>query len=120
MVSASHYRTGTDMPKTYTTQAVAEALNGRLIGDGSITVSRVAHPADIRNADDLALAVDDKLLPLLIGGAAKAAVVGKTEVKPEGVAACIVVDRPRLAMAKLTNLFAEPVPVARGIHPTAV
>ncbi len=101
--------------------AIAQALGGRLIGDGNILIARVAHPADVQNAQDLALAVDISLLPLLAKGPARAAVVsGEVEIEPGLVDACIVVDRPRLAMAKLTNLFFEPVKVTSGIHPTAV
>ena len=42
------------------------------------------------------------------------------EIEPGVVDACIVVDRPRLAMAKLTNLFYERTDIEAGIHPTAV
>ena len=109
------------MAKTYTTQAIAQALDGRLIGDGNIIIERVAHPADVQGARDLALAVDGKLVPLLIKSRARAAVISHdAEIEPGLVDACIVVDRPRLAMAKLTNLFAEALPIAEGIHPTAV
>jgi UDP-3-O-[3-hydroxymyristoyl] glucosamine N-acyltransferase len=109
------------MSKTYTTQAIAQALDGRLIGDGNILITRVTHPADVRGAHDLALAVDAGLLPLLAKTAARAAVIsGEAEIEPGFIDACIVIDRPRLAMAKLTALFAEQVAVPRGIHPTAV
>ena len=109
------------MPKCFTTQTLADAVSGQLIGDGQIEISRLAHPADIRGTGDLALAMDDKILPLLTKGAARAAVVcGKTELAPGLVEACIVVKRPRLAMATLTSLFAEPVPVVGGLHATAV
>ena len=109
------------MSKSYTTQAIAEALNGELVGDGAIAITRLAHPADIQGVGDLALVMDPKLLPLLAKGSARAAVVGKnTQLEPGMVDACIVVSRPRLAMAKLTNLFAKSIPFFEGIHPTAV
>ncbi len=111
------------MPALYTTHALAEALGARLMGDGAIAVSRVAHPADVRGPEDLAFAADDRLLPLLKGTAARAVVVSAKAVEtagPELAEACIVVQRPRMAMAKLTALFAAPVPVASGIHPSAV
>ena len=53
------------MVKTYTTQMIAQALGGRLIGDGQILIERLSHPADIQGARDLALVMDRKLLPLL-------------------------------------------------------
>ncbi|MGE3624280.1 MAG: UDP-3-O-(3-hydroxymyristoyl)glucosamine N-acyltransferase [Bdellovibrionales bacterium] len=109
------------MAKVFTTQAIAQALDARLIGDGNILIERVSHPADIRGDRDLALAVDAKLLPLLIESPARAAVVSQdAEIEPGLVDACIVVERPRLAMAKLTNLFACPVAIPKGIHRTAV
>lgn len=109
------------MSKSFTTQAIATALNGRLIGNGNIVVDRVAHPADVTGARDLALAVDTKLLPLLAESQAKAAIISsEAELEPGLIDACIVVDRPRLALAKLTNLFANPVKLPEGIHPTAV
>ena len=109
------------MSKTYTMQVVANVLGGRLVGDGARTVRRVTHPAELRDAQDLALAVDDKLLPLLDGTTARAAIVGAKATVPDGILdAYVIVDRPRLAMARLTQLFAEPVGIPTGIHPTAV
>ena len=109
------------MSKSFTTQALAEALDGQLIGDGAIPVTRLAHPADIRDGGDLALAMEDKLLPLLTAGKVRAAVVNqKAKLEPGTVEACIIVNRPRLAMAKLTSLFAVPTPILNGIHATAV
>ena len=109
------------MTKSYTTQALADALDGQLVGDGAVVITRLAHPADLRGAGDLALAMDDKLLPLLTKGVVRAAIVGpKAKLESGLVGSCITVQRPRLAMAKLTQLFAEPVAVAAGIHPSAV
>ena len=116
------------MPKPHTLKEIAESLGGQLVGDGALTVTRVAHPSDIRGAEDLALAMDPKLLPLLMDGKARAA-------RPRALPPCariswaegssglleayIAVERPRLALAKLTNLFFEPVALPPGIHPTA-
>jgi len=109
------------MAKSYTTQAIAQALDAKLIGNGNIRITRLAHPADVQNEHDLALAVDDKLLSLLAGGAARAAVISeRAEIEPGLIDACIVVGRPRFAVAKLTELFTEAVHVVRGIHPSAV
>ena len=100
---------------------IAQALDGRLIGDGNLVVDRVAHPADVRGPRDLVLATDKALLSLLIAGGARAAIVGEdTELEAGLLDSCIIVGRSRFAMAKLTALFANEVPVAVGIHPTAV
>lgn len=109
------------MQHSFTTKALAEALDGELIGNGDIAITRLAHPADIRDTGDLALAMDPKLLPLLEKTSAKAAVVGKNANLASGVVdACIIVNRPRLAMARLTTLFEKQVPHVEGIHPSAV
>ncbi|MDX2028106.1 MAG: UDP-3-O-(3-hydroxymyristoyl)glucosamine N-acyltransferase [Alphaproteobacteria bacterium] len=109
------------MSKTYTLQAIAEALEGQLIGNGAITVDRVAHPADIRREGELVLATDKKLLPLLGKHRPRAVIVSQdAAVEPGFAEACIVVSRPRLAMAKLTSLFAEHASPPPGIHPTAI
>lgn len=108
------------MPR-HTAFAIAEAVQGALTGDGAISLSRVAHPADVLRADDLVLAIDPKLLPLLEGKKPAALIVSRGMDIPAGLAqAVIAVGRGRLAMAALTRLFAEAVPVAAGIHPTAV
>jgi len=109
------------MSKSFTTQRLADELGGQLVGDGTIHVTRLAHPADARDVGDLALAMDAKLLPLLANGKSRVAVVaGDAEVPAGSVEACIRVARPRVVLSKLTNMFSEPVPVASGIHPTAI
>ena len=109
------------MIKSFTTQAIAEALDGELVGDGTLLIERVTHPTDVTSPNDLALAVDNQLLPLLIKTRAKAAVISRgAKLDPDTVDTYIVVSRPRLAMAKLTGLFATPVLANAGIHPTAI
>ncbi len=108
------------MPKTYTLKEIADAVGGRLIGNENIRVSRLAHPADILGAEDLALAMDAKLLPLLKNIDVSAAVVSGDEKDSAFLKARVIVPRPRVALARLTALFVEPVFVAKGIHKTAV
>ncbi|MBI1272930.1 MAG: UDP-3-O-(3-hydroxymyristoyl)glucosamine N-acyltransferase [Alphaproteobacteria bacterium] len=113
------------MPRTHTMQEIAAATGGRLVGDGARAISRITHPSDWRAAGDLALAMDKKLVPLAREKGCDAVVLGE-EALGEDVAAvagefaaCVVVRRPRLAMAQLTGLFAAPTPGAPGVHPTA-
>jgi len=108
------------MTKTFTMTAVAEALGGKVIGDGTLTVSRVAHPGAPCGPGDLVLAMDKALLPLLTANGAVSAIVSEGAVLPATLKAAIEVGRSRFAMAKLTRLFEEVVPVAKGIHPLAV
>ncbi len=106
------------MPKTFTLQEIADAIDGRLIGDGKRRVFRLAHPADIQSEHDLALAMEAQLLPLLKDARVAAVVAEKSE--SDFLHARILVARPRVALAKLTALFSEPVKVKPGVHKTAV
>jgi len=107
------------MPKSFTLQDIAAAVDGHLIGDATLRITRLAHPADLSGAHDLALAMDAKLLPLLKDKGV-AAVVSGNEEESHFLSNRIIVSRPRVAMAKLTALFAEVVDVKPGIHPSAV
>lgn len=108
------------MTKSYTMAALAEALGGKLSGDGALRVVRVAHPADVLGPEDLVLATDKALLPLLAAGKAQAALVAEGAEVPSPVKASIAVGRSRYAMAKLTALFEEKTEIAKGVHPSAV
>lgn len=108
------------MAKSLTMAQVAQAIEGKLGGDGSLKVTRVAHPADLRGSGDLVLAVDPALMPLLAGSPVEAAIVSIGSEVPSSIKAYIEVGRSRVAMSKLTRLFEEPVEVPKGIHPTAI
>ncbi|MQX37326.1 UDP-3-O-(3-hydroxymyristoyl)glucosamine N-acyltransferase [Roseospira navarrensis] len=106
-----------------TAAELAALLNATLHGDGTRPAVRPCHPREARAADDIAVAMDPDLLPLLADCRARVAVVAADAVDrvPEGaVDAVLAVGRPRLAMAGLTAAFAGPPPVGPGIHPTAV
>lgn len=107
--------------KSFTTLAIAEALDGTLIGDGTLSIQRVVHPAESTSEHDIALATDKSLIPLLQKNRVVAAIISEDIVLDPGlVKACIIVRRPRLAMAKLTSLFANDTALPPGIHPTAI
>lgn len=99
---------------------IATALGAQLVGDGSVLVRGVAHPA-MAAADTLALAVEDgaeKLLPRT-----KATTAAVAEGRAEALAGLkggIVVKRPRLALAKLLEIFDRPPVTHPGVHPSAV
>ncbi|MEI6558624.1 MAG: UDP-3-O-(3-hydroxymyristoyl)glucosamine N-acyltransferase [Rhodospirillaceae bacterium] len=100
---------------------LAQVLGGRVVGDGSLDVVRPVHPREADSAADLALAMDKKLVPLLAGTKARSAVVPEGVEVPEGALdGYVVVGRPRMAMAGITEAFAKPVHRDPGIHPTAV
>ncbi len=100
---------------------IAEALGGRLVGDGAVEVFRAVHPTEARASTDLALAMEGKLVALLAGSPARAAVVADGTEIPDGVLdGYVAVARPRYALAGITELFERPVHRDSGIHPTAV
>jgi UDP-3-O-[3-hydroxymyristoyl] glucosamine N-acyltransferase len=99
---------------------LAKAIGATLIGDGSVAVYGVAHPA-AAGETDLALAVEDAAAAALASSRARAAVVsaGREDALAR-LAGGLAVTRPRYAMAGLLRLFARPPSVEPGIHPAAV
>lgn len=107
------------MSRSFTLAALAQELNATLEGDGTVTVVRPVHPTGYQTPADLALAMDDKLLPLLAEKSVLAAVVSVKA--PRNTATNLLrVERPRLALSRLTNLFAQPVNFGAGVHSSAV
>ncbi|MBV8585166.1 MAG: UDP-3-O-(3-hydroxymyristoyl)glucosamine N-acyltransferase [Verrucomicrobia bacterium] len=98
---------------------IAELLGGILRGDGSLVIERVVHPSMVEGPRDIALVLSPKVFPLVESKGILAVVAPQelAEVKAPNV---ILVDRPRVALAKLTQLFELPVHVDKGIHATAV
>ncbi|MBV8142520.1 MAG: UDP-3-O-(3-hydroxymyristoyl)glucosamine N-acyltransferase, partial [Verrucomicrobia bacterium] len=99
-------------------EEIAKFIGGEMRGDGSVSVARVVHPAVAQGASDLAFVLSSEEASVLSSGRILNAVV------PAGIENLpipnqIVVSRPRLVLAKLTELFERPVHVAAGIHPWA-
>jgi UDP-3-O-[3-hydroxymyristoyl] glucosamine N-acyltransferase len=103
------------------TKDIAEALAGRLDGDGAIVVDRIVHPARAERASDLALAVSANALMALAGSKAQAVVVSGEHQVPSGTfRAVITAGDARMALAKLTALFDRGPAQGKGVHPTAI
>ncbi len=103
------------------TKDIAQALAGRLDGDGAIEIDRLVHPARAERPSDLALAINKEAAGLLNGTKAQAVVVSAAHPVPNGsFRAIIAIDGGRYTLAKLTALF-DPGPAHEsGIHPTAI
>jgi UDP-3-O-[3-hydroxymyristoyl] glucosamine N-acyltransferase len=103
------------------TKDIAEALSGRLDGDGGIDVDRLVHPARAERPSDLAVAMSAEAAASLSQSKARAVVVSaKRPVRSGSFPAIIAVDEARMALARLTALF-DPGPCQdEGVHPTAV
>lgn len=103
------------------TKDIADALAGRLDGDGTIDVDRVVHPARAERASDLALAVNAAAVTALNGTKAEAVVVSAQHPVPSGsFRAIITTGDARLTLARLTALFDRGPSRDKGVHPTAV
>jgi len=100
-----------------TVSSIAEYLNGKVVGDGSIELGGFAS-ADGAKAGDLTFAEKDKYLTAAEQSEAAAILV------PEGFSSetktLICVPNVRVAMTKVLPVFFPPETYAAGVHPTAV
>ncbi|MGH6671610.1 MAG: UDP-3-O-(3-hydroxymyristoyl)glucosamine N-acyltransferase [Xanthobacteraceae bacterium] len=102
------------------TKDIAQALAGRLDGDGAIEIDRVVHPARALRPSDLALAISADAAAALPHSKARAVVVSGANPLPSGTfPAVIAVADMRMALAKLTGLFDPGPPHESGVHSTA-
>lgn len=105
---------------TYSVSQIAQALGARLEGGGDLRVASVAEPARA-GADQLALAMAPRYAKGLSAGQARAAVLWDgADWQALGLEAAVFVDRPRLAMSGITQLFDPGPGLEGGIHPSAV
>jgi UDP-3-O-[3-hydroxymyristoyl] glucosamine N-acyltransferase len=98
---------------------IAKYLDGELRGDTDVAITRVVHPALVRGPEDLALVLSESVLELLKQNKVSNAVV-PAEIGPVDVPNFVLVPRPRLALARLLELFERPAHSNEGIHPSAV
>lgn len=104
---------------THTVSQIAAALGLRFEGDGTLTVTGVAEPANAR-ADDLALAMSDSFVAQLPLGRARVAMMGEdADWKSHGLLAAILAQRPRYAMSGLSAMMDPGSGYGTGIHPSA-
>lgn len=105
---------------TYTMAQVAQALGAEVLGDSSIEIARASSP-DQAGPGDLALAMSPKYGAALAVSRADAALIWPgADWQALGMKAAIEVQRPRLAMAHLTQATDPGPRIAPGIHPSAV
>lgn len=103
------------------TRDIAQALSGRLDGDGAIVIERLVHPERAQRPSDLAIAMSAEAAAALPRSKARAIVISAARAVPAGqFAAVIAVTESRMALAKLTALFDPGPPHELGIHPSAV
>lgn len=99
---------------------LATLLNATLVGDGAFMVAAVNHPLLLTRPDALALAMDKGSYAVADKGPAQAVIVEKgSAIDLDHFVGGLIVERGRYALARLLDLFEQPVHVAPGIHPTA-
>jgi len=97
---------------------IAKYVDGKLQGDPAVVINRIVHPALVQGPADLALVLSANVLELLKRNQATNA-IAPAELDSIDVPNYVLVSRPRLALARLLELFERPVFSAEGIHPTA-
>ncbi len=99
---------------------IAASLGARAEGSVALRVTGAAEPA-MAGPDDLALALSPKFAESLGQGRARAAVLWPgADWRALGLQAAIFVERPRMAMAGLTQMLDLGPDIAPGVHPSAV
>ncbi len=102
---------------TFTVDEITQITGGMLTKAESPEITHIAPPL-LSDENTLALALGEEEIANLAKSKAKAALV-PLGVQIDGFTT-IEVERPRLAMMKLLNLFYEPPVVNQDIHPRAV
>lgn len=98
---------------------VAAILRAEVVGDPTLEVTRLVHPADASGRSDIALALAGDAVTALAGTRAGAAVVLPGATAPAGVSLIAYGGHERMALAILTKLFDIKPAVTPGIHPSA-
>ena len=104
-------------PDVYTKDEITQIVGGMLTKTASPEITHIAPPL-LSDENTLALALGEEEIANLAKSKAKAALV-PLGVQIDGFTT-IEVERPRLAMMKLLNLFYVPPVVNKDVHPSAV
>lgn len=104
----------------YTVEQIATALEAKAFGAVDRLITGATEPA-LAGPDDLALAMADKFAKQLGDSAARVAMLRDgAEWQTLGLKAAIVPQRPRFAMAGLTQMLDTRADFGTGVHPSAV
>ena len=98
---------------------LASELGGEVLGNPQVEIRRVVHPAFAVDEHDLALVYSMSVAPIVKSKRIETALVPMEPDVP-GIPNQLKVARPRVALARLLQIFARPPVTAAGIHPSAV
>ena len=99
--------------------ALAEQLDCRLIGNGSVAVTRVSSLKSA-GANSLVFVDDAKYLASAIASAAAAIVAGSFAADASARKPILISSQPRLTFARAAKLLHDSGTHGRGIHPSAI
>ena len=94
---------------------LASELGGEVLGNPQVEVRRVVHPAYAEDEHDLALVYSMSVAPIVKSRAIQTALVPLQPDVP-GIPNQLKVARPRVALARLLQIFAQPPFTSAGIH----
>jgi UDP-3-O-[3-hydroxymyristoyl] glucosamine N-acyltransferase len=100
---------------------IAEALDARLLGDGSVTVGGVASIAPA-SPDDLVFVADEKYLAQALQSSAGAVIAGEFAAASSSSKPLLISAHPKLTFARAARWLQESDPKVNsgGVHATAV
>jgi UDP-3-O-[3-hydroxymyristoyl] glucosamine N-acyltransferase len=104
---------------SHTVEKLAQFTASRLLGDGSVTVLKVASIAQAEPGD-LVFVQDQKDLEQALSSQASAVIVGEFAANTRDGKPLLVATDPRLAFCRAGALLHPPKTYKPGIHPTAV
>jgi UDP-3-O-[3-hydroxymyristoyl] glucosamine N-acyltransferase len=102
-----------------TLEELAARVGGRVVGDGSIQIARVASIEDA-TGDALTFATSDTYLTAALASDAAAIMVDAALSAEKAVKPLLVVENARQALARLLQSFQTPRPRGPFRHPTAI
>jgi len=102
-----------------TAREIAEFVQARLVGDGSVTLSGISS-VDSATAGDLIFVESEGLLRTAVESAASAVIAGDFAAAASSAKALLISPQPRLAFARAATLLCPPPNRTPGIHPSAV
>jgi len=103
--------------RDYTLQELAERLQGKVLGDGAVTIHGIAGLEEAR-AGDITFLANPRYRPLVSQTQASALIASREE--PSFGGPILQVQDPYLAFAMLLEAFYPPPEHAPGVHTTAV
>jgi len=103
---------------SYTLQQLAEHVDAKLIGNAELGIKSVA-PIESATAGDICFVMSSKYVSSLKGTTASAVIL-REDIVAESPVACLVVENPRAAYAKIVALLYPELIPEPSVHATAV